>query len=141
VRRDRQRGFTMVELLVTMTITIIALMGALAIHTSMTGGLSSSAQMMEATTVGAQVMEELRSKRTLDLAEELTGSRTTPAPFSRDAYRSIAGRNGLTYTIDVSVAAITAALWKIRIEVSWTSDKGESHRTALELVRAAAEAL
>ena len=131
----------MVELLVTMTITIFALMGALAIHTSMTAGLSVSAQMMEATVVGGQAMEKLRAKRTLDVAEEITGSTATPAPFARDGYQSIVGRNGLTYTIDVAVTSLSATLWKIRVDVNWQSDTGEDRSVALELVRASAEAL
>ena len=140
--RARERGFTMVELLVTMTISLFALMGGLAIHASMTSGLSTSAQMSEATVVAVQTMEKLRAKRTLDVAAEITGSTATLAPFARDAYASVIGRNGLTYTVDVAVAALSATLWKIRIDVNWQSDAtGEARSIALELVRASAESL
>jgi prepilin-type N-terminal cleavage/methylation domain-containing protein len=140
--RARERGFTMVELLVTMTISLFALMGGLAIHSSMTGGLATSAQMSEATVVAVQTMEKLRAKRTLDVAEEITGSTATQAPFARDGYASVIGRNGLTYTVDVAVAALSATLWKIRIDVNWQSDAtGEGRSVALELVRASAESL
>src|SRR5688572_29681113 len=105
----------MVELLVTLTISVFALLGGLAIHSSMTRGLASSAQMSEATVVGTQVMEKLRAKRTLDLATELTGSPATTAPFARAGYTSIVGRNGLTYTIDIAVASLSVTLWRIRV--------------------------
>jgi len=132
----------MIELLVTLAITVFGLTGALALHNSLSSGNASSAQMMEATVVGAQVMESLRSKRTLEVATELTGSPMTPAPFSRSNYTSVIGRNGLSYTMDVDVVALSATLWRVRVEVHWADDVTQEVRTLpIELLRPSTESM
>jgi Tfp pilus assembly protein PilV len=132
----------MIELLVTLVITVVGLMGAVALHRSMSAGSSSAGQLMEATVVGTQVMETLRSRRTLEVATELIGSPSSSPPFSRANYTSVIGRNGLTYTIDASVIALSATLWRMRVDVHWTDDAtGEVRTLPIELLRASTESM
>lgn len=132
----------MIELLVTLMITVLGLMGALALHRTLSSGSSSAGQLMEASVVGTQAMETLRSKRTLEVATELVGSPSSSPPFSRSNYMSVIGRNGLTYTIDASVIALSATLWRVRVDVRWTDDAtGESRTLPMELLRASTESM
>lgn len=141
-RTGRERGFTMVELMITLVVTVFALMGLLALNTTFSHGSTSVSQTQEAVTVGERVLEELRAKRIEDLSAELTGSRTSAPPFSRDSYASVSGRNGMTYTVDVAVTSVTASLWRMRVVVAWTVEGSqEPRRLPLELLRASTEAL
>ncbi len=132
----------MIELLVTLAITVLGLMGAVGLHRSVSAGSSSAGQLMEATVVGTQVMETLRSRRTLEVATELIGSPSASPPFTRTNYTSVIGRNGLTYTIDASVIALSGTLWRIRVDVHWTDDEsGETRTLPIELLRASTESM
>jgi Tfp pilus assembly protein PilV len=132
----------MIELLVTLMITVIGLTGALALHKSLSAGSASATQSLEASVVGAGVMEQLRAKRTLELATAITGSPSSAPPFARTAYTSVIGRNGMTYTVDVDVDAMSGTLWRIRVETRWTDDAtGESRSLPIELLRASTEAM
>jgi len=131
----------MIELLITLVITVFGLMGLLALHGSLTQGTGAASQSQEAVTVASQAIELFRSKRTPDLAQELTGSALATPPFSRTAYMSVIGRNGLTYTVDVDVT-LYQTLWKMRVEVRWTDDaSGEERMLPFELLRPSGEAL
>lgn len=140
--RRRRGGFTLIELLVTLAITVVGLTGALALHKSLSAGSQAATQSLEASVVGAGVMEQLRAMRTLELATAVTGSPSTPPPFERDAYTSVIGRNGLSYTVDVGVIALSGTLWRVRVDVRWTDDAtGEARALPIELLRASTEAM
>lgn len=141
-RRHAQRGFTMIELMVTLVVTTFGLMGLLAMNQTFSRGSTSAYQSQEAVTIGQRVVEDLRAKRTADFVTALTGSTAASPPFARDAYTSLAGRNGLTYTVDVAVASVSPTLWRMRVVVHWTDDgTGAAKQLALELLRASTEAL
>lgn len=141
-KRRREGGFTLIELLVTLAVSMFGLMGLLAMNTTFSRGTTSAAETQEAVTIGQRTMEELRSKRTDDLATALTGSATSTPPMSRTSYAAVAGRTGLTYTVDVSVVAVTSTLWRLRTVVSWTETAdGRTRQLALELLRPSREAL
>jgi hypothetical protein len=54
----------------------------------------------------------------------------------------VIGRNGLTYTIDASVIALSATLWRMRVDVHWTDDAtGEVRTLPIELLRASTESM
>jgi len=140
--RRRQRGFTMLELLITLLVTVFGLMGAMALHSSLTAGNTYASRTQEASAVGAQVMESLRAKRTKELSTALTGSPLSVPPMTRLNYASIAGRNALTYTVDVSVAQFSSTLWKLRVVVKWTDEStGDPRMFPIELITPSSEAL
>lgn len=140
-RRRAEGGFTMIELLIALVITVFGLMGVLALHGTLTQGTGAATQSQEAVSIAKQAIELFRSKRNPDLAQELTGSQLSTPPFSRDNYVSVIGRNGLTYTVDVDVT-LYQTMWKVRVEVHWTDEAtGEEKMMPFELLRPSAEAL
>lgn len=141
-RRRHQRGFTMVELMITLVVSMFGVMGLVGLNATFSRSSQSMNQTQEAVAVGKQVIEDLRAKRTADLVVALTGSTASAPPFDRTAYTSVAGRNGMTYTVDVNVAAVTATLWRMRVTVQWTDDTdGRERELPLELIRSSTEAL
>lgn len=131
----------MMELLIALVVTMFALMGLVALNMTFAQGSSALNQNQEAVSVGKLVLEELRGKRTPDLLTDLTGSTAANPPFDRTSYKTLPGRNGMTYTVDVSVASVTATLWRMRVVVRWTDDTNAAKQLALELLRPSTEAL
>ena len=92
--------------------------------------------------MGAQVMESLRAKRTTDIATAVTGSPSAIPPMTRLNYTSLVGRNGLTYTADVTVTLFSSSLWKLRVLVKWTDEStGDARQLPIELLKPSGEAL
>ena len=143
-KRKSQRGFTLMELLITMVITIFGLMGVMALHISLTQGNDTVNRTQEAVAIGSQALETLREMRPTDMAKALTGSSTATPPYSLTNFTTKLGRNGVSYSVDVSVTAMgaTSNLWRIRVVTNWVDDAGnQAHALPIELIRTAQEAL
>lgn len=141
-RRRGQRGFTLLELMVTLMVTVFGLMGMLALHNALGRGIGDSSRSQEAVVVGSRTLEELRSKRIDEMMRALTGSTTAAPPIDVPTYRTELGRNGVSYGVAVQVTLAGAALWRLRVEVSWEDDRsGETRMLPLELLRTQQEAL
>jgi prepilin-type N-terminal cleavage/methylation domain-containing protein len=147
-RRSAQRGFTLMELLVTLGITTVALMGLMALHVSVSRGNDAAARGAEASQIGNATLEELRKARIADMVQILT-STTTASPPIDVTLSTQAGARGMTYRRRVLVTALNSAstsLWQIRVEVGWTDDgaaqgQGLDHLVAVEVIRTVEEAL
>jgi type II secretory pathway pseudopilin PulG len=144
--RKRQGGFTLLEMLISMVITIFGLMGLLAMHTSLSAGTDLAAQTQEGVTVGLQLVEQLRSERVADMMKALTGSSTSALPQTITDYSPQVGRNGLQYHRDVKVTqGPSATLWRVRVEVYWGEDNASGtaaqHRIPFEVIRSNLEQL
>jgi prepilin-type N-terminal cleavage/methylation domain-containing protein len=143
--RAGQRGFTLLELLVTLTVTTIGLVGLLSLHVSLTRGNEITSRTQEGSTIANQTLENLRSQRPADMMTTLTGNPATVPPVTV-TIGTAAGRNGLTYSRTVIVTAVTSTLWKLRVTVSWTDDGAVAggkfdHAISAEIVRTTQETL
>lgn len=142
----RQRGFTIVELLVTMAIAVIGLLAIMSMFVVTSRANASGAASGEGVAVASATIEDMRAMTLDDLS-------ATYGPMPIDvALDTVAGRAGTTFTRRVQVSELTATstnLIKIRIEVGWTdagaapgADGGlHDHRVSFELIRTASEAL
>jgi type IV pilus assembly protein PilV len=142
--RHRERGFTLLELLITMVVTIFGLMGIMALHVSLTQGNDSASRTQEAIAVGTQSIEMLRSKRITDMANTLVGSTSATPPIDVPNFTTVLGRNNVSYTVDVHVTTVPTAtnLWRVRVEVHWTDDGSlTAHTIPFEVIRTVQEAL
>jgi prepilin-type N-terminal cleavage/methylation domain-containing protein len=146
-----QRGFTLLELLITLSVTTIGLIGLLSLHLSVARGNDGASRSAEAQQIGAMVIEGLRSQSATAMMSTLTGSSTTQPPVTAPVI-TFTGRANMTFTVQRSVTALTGAssnLWKIRVVTSWTEDGGTlganggqlDHALALEVIRTVEEAL
>jgi len=154
-RRTAQRGFTLLELLITLGITTIGLIGLLSLHLSIVRANDSTNRSSEATVIGNRTLEELRAMRIADMMTTLTGNPAGVPPVDTTILGTVAGRNGVTYARRVQVTALTAdtTLWRVRVEVSWTDDGAAvgatvegvagllDHKLGTEIIRTNQEAL
>jgi len=153
-RRSRQRvqgGFTLMELLITMAVTIIGLMGLMSLHITTSRGNDVAGRSGEAVSVAQQTIEDLRSRAYKDMIDVLTGSRTTALPLDITMNTAV-GRRGMTYRRRAVVQEMTLFspdLVRIRVEVGWTDDNAvqgseggvHDHVVALEIIRTRQESL
>jgi prepilin-type N-terminal cleavage/methylation domain-containing protein len=144
----RQRGFTLVELLVTLGVTVIGLLGLLSLYTVTARANALGAHSGEAVAIAEATVEEVRNTALGDLLAS-NGATALPLDLPLD---TVAGRAGTTFNRRMQVTELTATspnLVKIRIEVTWTDAHAAAgaqggiydHRVSLELIRTASEAL
>lgn len=149
--RRRQRGFTLLELLITMSVTTIGLIGLLSLHVSISRGNDGASRSAEAQQIAVTELESLRALGLSSMMTTLTGSANLIFPTA-PRVRTAAGRGGMTYTVTTQVTALTAtsaSLLKIRTIVAWTDDGGAAganggqldHQLALEVIRTMEESL
>lgn len=155
-----QRGFTLLELLITLSVTTIGLIGLLSLHLSIARGNDGASRSAEAQQITATELERLRGLRiTVDgndfsnpnLMQVLTGNPNASPPVAAPAF-TVQGRGGMTYSVTRSVAPLISAstgLWRIRVDTAWTEEGAAAganggqfdHHIALELIRTVQEAL
>ena len=147
-RSRHQRGFTLLELLVTLGITVIGLTGLMSLHVATIRGNDSTAKNGEAVAVAQETLETLR-------AETLTNLQTRFTSLPIDAnLDTVVGRNGITFRRRVLITELTAAssdLIKLRVVVQWSDDNANGtgtgtasiydHQVSLELIRTVQESL
>ena len=150
-RAGGERGFTLLELLITLSVTTIGLIGLLSLHLSVARGNDGASRSAEAQQIGAGILEGLRSQSATQMMQTLTGNANSQPPVTAPVVTAT-GRANMTFTVQRSVTALTGAssnLWKIRVVTSWTEDGGTAgaiggqldHSLALEVIRTVEEAL
>jgi prepilin-type N-terminal cleavage/methylation domain-containing protein len=141
-RRGRgrgQRGFTLLELLITLSITTIGLIGLLALHLSIVRGNDGASRAAEAEQFTVTDLEALRS---------MSVSKMTPW-ITSNADDTKLGRNNLPYQLHRSFTVLNAAsssLVLVRVKTTWTEDGAAfggalNHSFALEVIRTMEEGL
>ncbi len=156
-----ERGFTLLELLMTLGVTTIGLVGLLSLHLSLVRGNAGASRAAEATQIGHAALESLRAARGAGgLAELLTGNSGDTPPFDvpwcgrtgNVVEPTAIGRGGMTYrcrVVVVPLPAASASLWRLRVEVGWTDDGAVQdaqdglldHLIAVEVIRSTEENL
>jgi prepilin-type N-terminal cleavage/methylation domain-containing protein len=146
-----ERGFTLLELLITLSVTTIGLVGLLSLHLSIVRGNDGASRSAEAQQLAVNEIESMRSLTpTVMIATLETNLIVVPPILQR--VRPVVGRAGMTFTVTTTVGPIpvpSVSLFKIRTVVSWTETGGAAgsnggqldHAIALELVRTRQEAL
>lgn len=148
-RRQRhgrsQGGFTLIELLVTLAVTVIGLAGLMSLHVAMMKGNRTASNTTEASVIGQETLEELRS---MSLASIATTYGALPIiDVEMDPAPGKAGRL-LTYKRYLSVNPVSGNLVWMRIAIVWADDGADPdtvddqyrHELALEVIRTSLEA-
>ena len=145
-RASDQHGFTLIEILATLAVTLIGLGGLLTLHHVISEGTGGSSRMAEASSIAEESLEEVRQLRFTVLE-----TRFGAVPIDADL-EQISGRGERVYDRRLLVEPLTgvsADLFRVRIEVTWTdggaaagSDDGaHDHTFVLETFRTRQEAM
>jgi prepilin-type N-terminal cleavage/methylation domain-containing protein len=114
-KRNGQSGFTLVEILVSLVLATIAMIGVIALYRAQTSASSFSRRTTEATILAEDKLERLRTATlaaqaaTAEPLMDETGLANAAGPFTR------------TTTI-TAVTPGTEALWHLKVVVSWTEE-------------------
>lgn len=146
-----RRGFTLLELLITLSVTTIGLIGLLALHLSIARGNDGASRAAEAEQITAAALEDLRAQSPRTMMNTLTGNPLLLPPATATAI-TVKGRNGLPYSVTRSVTVLTttsSSLWLVRVSTSWgeagaaIGSAGDplTHTIALEVIRTIEEQL
>lgn len=136
----------MVELLVTMAVTVIGLTGVVAMHTSSARSNRIAKESTAATSICERTMEELRGT---SVDEIVTSYGNGELPF--ETYLDDVEEGKVAYTRRVSGAEVedNPGLVRLRVDVDWTEAGGQpgdeggrfDHTISLEVVRTRLEQL
>jgi prepilin-type N-terminal cleavage/methylation domain-containing protein len=147
--RRGQRGFTLLELLITLSVTTIGLVGLLSLHLSVARGNDGASRSAEAQQMCVSELETLRATSYNNLLILLAGPGTG---FPRTRTAVLVGRGGFPFTVTSTLTdlpTISSGLLKIRVVTTWAEEgatfSGGSgafdHSLALEVIRTVQEAL
>lgn len=152
-----EAGFSLVEILVALTITVVGLMGLMSLHASMIRGNREAARLAEATNFAQETLEKLRAIPVVDNDLSVPGpaetleTRFNPLPIDNVLVGTEVGQAGVTYAMRLSVTPISGTLVRMRVRVTWV-DSGDDpssatdppenrHEVAVEIIRSTLEAL
>lgn len=133
-----EQGFTVIELLIALSVSLIGLAGLLSLSTAITAGTRSSIRATEATALAESVLEELRREPMTDIVTAFG-----PVPIAVQL-PNVAGRNDLLFGRKLSVEQLPTEqdLIRMRVEVTWNDtpaaplgDGSDDHRILLEVLR------
>jgi prepilin-type N-terminal cleavage/methylation domain-containing protein len=150
-RRRRQGGFTLVELLVTMLVTTVALAGLFGVFASTTRGNIDAREAAEALALCESSTDVLKSYTVAQLEADLgypavvTGATWGPIQFHEG---DVTGATGVVFERQVWGRGIDDDLVWFKIAIVWASDGAvlgseggiHDHEIALEIVRSRTEA-
>jgi prepilin-type N-terminal cleavage/methylation domain-containing protein len=145
-RLDGQQGFTMIEVLITLAVTLIGLAGLMTLHRVVSSGTASAARMAEASGIAETALEEVRQ-----LAFTRIQSQFGAPPVDVDLEQA-AGKGERVYDRRLLIEPldeVSPDLFRVRIEVSWTDDGAAAgaddgihdHTFVLETFRTRQEAM
>ena len=146
-RADRhQRGFTLIEIMVTLAVSLVGLAGLMTLHHVVSQGTGSAARMAEASGIAETALEEVRQLAYTRI-ETLFGAPPIDAELEEAAGKGnrVYGRRLLIEPLD----QVSADLFRVRVEVTWTDDGAAAgaddgahdHTFVLETFRTRQEAM
>ncbi len=151
--RRGQRGFTLMELLITLAVSVIGMTGVMALQLATTRTNQGAANAAEAVTIAQRTLEEARSKTLTQMAVDYegdAGSETEATDIDFDFNgETVLGRT-VTFQRRIIVASLPASndLIRVRVVVRWYDDGVDPdlddpmfrHDVAVELLRTRQEA-
>ncbi len=142
-RRPQQAGFTLVELLIVMTVTLIGLTGLVSLYRYGASGNVDSERTSQASVIGQRTMEDLRGLSVAQIGVSAGGYPVSDNPLTflsalPDNTRGVA----FTRCLDAQALAVDNDLVRMRVTVLWNDDKSAvacdgtaDHRLVFEMVR------
>ena len=154
-RHGKQRGFSLLEILIAMTVTLIGLAGLLSLHLTTVQGNSRATRTVIASVIAQQTMEDLRSLPVRPPFPTYPGATLEgrfgipPCPATDVAVAEVLGPDQTRYQPLVSVCALGPPgdprenLVLVRAVIRWgdegadatTTDARLRHQMVIETVR------
>jgi hypothetical protein len=143
---DGQRGFTVIDILITLAVTLIGLAGLMTLHHVISRGMASASRMAEASSIAEAALEEVRQLR-FSRIQSLFGE--PPIDVELEAAEGkgerVYGRHLMVEALD----GVSVDLFRVRVEVTWSDDGAAAgsddgvhdHTFVLETFRTRQEAL
>lgn len=142
-----EAGFTIMELLIVMGISLFGLAGLMSVYSSASSANQGMGHSSEAIDVCERSMEVFRSMRVAEIEAVVGYGAITAAGWGPTPHvdGDFIGRNGVVFGRQVSAieSAGNAGLVRITTEVTWTADGSDPaaaapadvHRVTLEMIR------
>jgi prepilin-type N-terminal cleavage/methylation domain-containing protein len=114
-----QRGFTVIEVLITLAVTLIGLGGLMTLHHVISEGTATAGRMAEASSVAEAALEDVRRAPFATLEAQLGA---VPIDVELETAH---GRNERVYGRHLTIETIDSVsedLFRVRIEVTWSDD-------------------
>lgn len=143
-QRGAEAGFTVIELLITLGVSMICLAGLLSLHTAIARGNQSGSRSSEAVTAAELTLEEAR-QMSFTAIQATYGA----LPIETDL-EPVVGRNDNSYRRELHIEDVPGVdLVRVRVVVAWTDSDAEpgaddgahDHQVALEVLRTREELL
>lgn len=156
VRSQAQAGFSLVEILVALTITVIGLVGLMSLHAAMIRGNREDVRFADATTLAQRALEELRALPIVDNDPSSIGPDNIQArfgnlPIADVIYDKTVSDSGVTYLLRLSATPISGTLVRLGMRVEWLANgedpegatvaPEERHSISVEMIRSTLEML
>jgi len=125
----RERGFTLIEIMVSMALLVIGLLGVIALHATTVKGNRMSRQLERAKVYAAQVMEDLRGKD----VTTMSGETVMPELTTTDG---VVYRRKYAITDSSGLKMVT-----VTVEFYDNGDETDLHSTQLQMLRTGLEKL
>jgi Tfp pilus assembly protein PilV len=146
-RPAREGGFTIMELLVTLLVTMIGIAAMFSVFGSTSAATADAREFNEALAQGESALEELQASSIAELEAMPPYTTITTTKWGPVEYHEGPGfgATGVSYTRTVEAKALDDDLVWFRIAVSWFSAGAEdnsdkAHRIQIETVRSRGEA-
>lgn len=138
-----QLGFSLIEILIAMTVTIIGLAGLLSLHLTAARGNSRATRTVMASVIAQQTMDELRSMPvqppTAGYTEDTLQTRFGGIPANDVALAAVQGPDNTSYQRFVSVRPLGPAgsplgnVVLVRVVIAWTDEGAAANTTNTRL--------
>ncbi len=145
-RSHRAGGFTLLEIMVSLVVLVLGLLGVMALQMTTVKGNRQSRELDRAVDLVAQVMEDLRGIKTCKLV--VTCGTTCDPPTAGNScpvYPDITTSDGVTYQRSYSAVPIAgqATLVLVTATVTYADDQDNTitHTQAMQMIRTTVESL
>lgn len=147
-----ERGFTLMELLIVMGISLFGMAGLMSVYTSTAGANQGVGHSAEAIDICEQTMEGFRSMSVADIEASIAYGPITTAGWGPVVHADgeVYGRNDVIFRREVSAIEVPAHVGLVRIQVvvQWLDDgndpsalPADAHSVTLQMIRTRMEAL